>query len=114
MKPPLLYLPPRSLSHASIQTTQISNNTTARDETAAERELVGGEFEDDGVLWRVLEVGWDAAVEQVVVWYYDIAATAATEEELKEDLDQDCIEHSSVREVEKWIEESMLFVDAPQ
>ena len=76
---------------------------TARDENDSERSLVGSSFEDEGVEWKVLEVGWDANVDQIVVWYYDKLANTHTEEEL------DLCEYSSVREVEQWIASSMSY-----
>ena len=53
----------------------------------------------------VLEVGWDADVEEVVVWYYR-ADCEKSEEELRADIDQEEVEHSSFEEVEQWINES--------
>ena len=50
-------------------------------------------------------MGWDADVEEVVVWYYR-ADCEKSEEELRADIDQEEVEHSSFEEVEQWINES--------
>ena len=39
-----------------------------RNPTDQKTALIGADFEEDGVDWRVLAVGWDAALEDVVVW----------------------------------------------
>ena len=70
--------------------------------------MVGHLFTDDDVEWRVLDVGWDANVAEIVVWYYDIT-TEKSEEEMR--LDLDLVEHSSVAEVEEWIASSLIFVE---
>jgi len=53
----------------------------------------------------VLEVGWDANVSEVVVWYYDLDS-GLDPSELMENLDHDAVEHSSVAEVIAWISSS--------
>ena len=68
-------------------------------------QLIGQQFEDDGANWRVLEVGWDANVEEVVVWYYDVDS-GLDEGILLNNLDDDAVEHSRVSEVIAWIEAS--------
>ena len=81
-----------------------ANSPAERDETEDERALIGRGFVDEGVDWRVLEVGWDQAAKTIVVWYYDVEMCGdMSEEELKEDLDHDAVEHSSVSEVTEWI-----------
>ena len=56
-------------------------------------------MKDGGVEWKVPEVGWDANVDQIVVWYYDKLANMHTEGQLKEDLD--LCEYPPVGEVEQ-------------
>ena len=69
-------------------------------------------FEEDGVDWKVLTVEWDANLEEVVVWYYDVDMAAdgdLDEEEMNlartEGLDLAPLECSSVAEVQRWIKE---------
>ena len=76
------------------------------DETA----LVGSEFEEDGVQWKVLAVDWSDDDAAMVVWYYDLAAAGnMTEEEMEskriagEAGQVDALEFSSVSEVKAWI-----------
>ena len=64
-------------------------------------QLIGASFEDDGANWRVLEVGWDANVDEVVVWYYDLDS-GLDPSVLMQNLDHDDVEHSSVSEVIAW------------
>ena len=44
--------------------------------TAAQSSIVGEDFEEDGVDWRVLTVELDAGLEAVVVWYYNVDMAA--------------------------------------
>lgn len=67
--------------------------------------IIGEQFEDDGTNWRVLEVGWDANVSEVVVWYYSLDGEK-DEEYLRDHLDDDDVEHSRVSEVIAWIKAS--------
>ena len=76
-----------------------------RNETEDEQAIVGEHFTDEGEEWIVLEVGWEAKAEEVVVWYYR-ADCQKSEEELRADIDQPELEHSSFKEVEEWINES--------
>ena len=78
-----------------------------RDDEAA---LVGSEFEEDGVQWKVLAVDWSDDDAAMVVWYYDLAAAGnMTEEEMEskriagEAGQVDALEFSSVSEVKAWI-----------
>jgi hypothetical protein len=78
-----------------------------------EEALVGVAFEEDGVDWKVLTVEWDANLEEVVVWYYDVDMAAdgdLDEEEMNlsrtEGLDLAPLECSSAAEVQRWIKES--------
>jgi hypothetical protein len=48
----------------------------ARSATAAALALVGAEFEEELISWKVVGVDWSAELEQVVVWYYDVAMAA--------------------------------------
>jgi hypothetical protein len=51
--------------------------------------------------------GWEAKAEEVVVWYYR-ANCQKNEEELRADIDQPELKHSSFKEVEEWINESRM------
>jgi len=86
-----------------------------RTPTARQRAAVlGKDFEDEGVQWRVLDVKWSAEYSEVVVFYYDVED--ADEEELKaidatddfEGCGLDAVEMSTLSEVMKWIKESAL------
>jgi hypothetical protein len=48
-----------------------------RNETEDEQAIVGGHFADEGEEWIVLEVGWEAKAEEVVVWYFGTTAPTA-------------------------------------
>ena len=83
--------------------------------TARQRAAVlGKNFEDEGVQWRVLDVKWSAEYSEIVVFYYDVED--ADEEELKaidatddfEGCGLDAVEMSTLSEVMKWIKESAL------
>jgi hypothetical protein len=54
---------------------------------------------------RCLIAGKLAKAEEVVVWYYR-ADCQKSEEELRADIDQQELEHSSFEEAEEWINES--------
>ena len=84
----------------------------SRTPSAAQQQLVGEEFEEEGVSWKVLHVGWSEKLEEMVVWYYDV--DMAAEAELTDDeLDAlrkageltGPLELSSVAEVRTWIAE---------
>ena len=53
----------------------------------------------------MLEVGWDANVNEGVVWYYSLDGSK-DEGYLKDNLDDDDVEHSKVSEVIAWIKAS--------
>ena len=78
---------------------------SVRDDEAA---LVGSEFEEDGVQWKVLAVDWSDDDAAMVVWYYDIKVADMEEEEMKKMRIADragevsALEFSSVPEVKKW------------
>ena len=83
--------------------------------TARQRAAVlGKDFENEGVQWRVLDVKWSAEYSEIVVFYYDVED--ADEEELKaidatddfEGCGLDAVEMSTLSEVMKWIKESAL------
>lgn len=80
--------------------------------TAAHVAMQGVEFEEDDVLWKVIDVRYDKEFKTMVVWYYDV--------ELADELDLDeekmiesrnsnnsasCepLQRSSVEEVNAWI-----------
>jgi len=73
----------------------------------------GKEFEDEGAMWRVLDVVWSGDYQEMVVFYYDI--DGVSEEELKEieDTDDfalselDAVEVSTFKEVLKWVKASV-------
>jgi hypothetical protein len=46
---------------------------------AATLALVGVEFEEPLFSWKVVGVGWSEKLDQVVVWYYDVAMAADLE-----------------------------------
>ena len=92
-------------------------NRAARERSvrADEVALVGEEFEEDGIEWKVLAVDWSDVDAAMVVWYYDVEAAKSaklTEEEMESKMDAgegcaiDALEFSSVREVKKWIKVS--------
>jgi hypothetical protein len=51
----------------------------ARSANAATLALVGAEFEEPLISWKVVGVDWSEELDQVVVWYYDVAMTAGLE-----------------------------------
>jgi hypothetical protein len=48
----------------------------ARSANAATLALVGVEFEDPLISWKVVGIDWSAGLGQVVVWYYGVAMAA--------------------------------------
>jgi len=76
--------------------------------------VLGKDFEDKGVQWRVIDVKWSAEYSEVVVFYYD--AQDADEEELKaidatgdfEGFGLGAVEMSTLSKAVKWIKESTL------
>ena len=76
--------------------------------------MLGKDFEDEGVQWRVLDVKWSSEYSGIVVFYYDVED--ADEEELKaidaaddfECCGLDAVEKSTLSEVVKWIKKSAL------
>jgi len=71
--------------------------------TARQRAAVlGKNFEDEGVQWRVLDVKWSAEYSEIVVFYYDV------EDADEEGCGLDAVEMSTLSEVMKWIKESAL------
>jgi hypothetical protein len=85
----------------------------ARSANAAALALVGAEFEDELISWKVVGVDWSAELEQVVVWYYDVAMAADLEIDENEmtlarktGVDLAPLECSSTSEVRRWIKES--------
>jgi hypothetical protein len=78
--------------------------------------LCGVEFNDDGILWKVVNVTWSASENEPVVWYYDVNSAQRSGvdvetlkshtrqyESLKVGIVPDCLERSSVWEVREWI-----------
>ena len=37
------------------------------------KELVGKEFLDDGIQWKIVDVKWNGKYKQIMVYYYDIS-----------------------------------------
>ena len=82
---------------------------TPQQPSVYERSLRGVEFDDDGIDWRVLYVGWSDDVDEVAVWYYDIKKAAAlglSEDDMLTAMDNgdkcDALELSSIAEIRKW------------
>ena len=79
---------------------------SARDDEIA---LVGEEFEEDGVQWKVLAVDWSDDDASMVVWYYDVQGANLSEEEMDKMRVEgtagnvDALEFSSVSEVKEWV-----------
>jgi hypothetical protein len=74
------------------------------EENENERAIIGARFLDEGCEWVVLDVGFEAKAAQVVAWYYRSDCTKS-EEQLRVDIDQPEVEHSSFREVKEWIDD---------
>jgi hypothetical protein len=76
-----------------------------------EAALVGQEFEEEGIDWKVIGVSWSDDFDELVVFYYD--EDGVTDEELAEieelddyfEYEHDAVEHSRVSEVVTWIKE---------
>ena len=65
--------------------------------------LHGAVFREEGVEWKVLKAQWKSSLGCIVVFYYDVAAAAASgvdEDDLHDD--HEFVEHSSVDEVMEW------------
>ena len=77
-----------------------------------EAALVGEEFEEEGIDWKVVGVAWSEDFDEMVVFYYD--EDGVTDEEMVEieemddyfESEHDAVEFSRVSEVVKWIRES--------
>jgi len=59
---------------------------------AARRRLVGVDFEDDGVLWRVYDVRRNSALQRPMVYYHRVGVDPTVD-----------YEFSTVQEVETWV-----------
>ena len=78
----------------------------AREPNAGELALVGAEFVEGFISWKVVGVGWSETVEEVVVWYYDVEM-AAELDITEEDCELACkngiglapLEYSSIKEM---------------
>jgi hypothetical protein len=84
----------------------------SRTPSTAQQQLVGEEFEEGGVSWKVLTVEWSGQLEAMVVWYYDVdraAEAELTDDDLdalrKEGVVTGPLELSSVEEVLSWVAE---------
>ena len=83
--------------------------TRERDPTKKQLGLIGEEFEDEGIEWKVLDVAWSEEHEIIVVYYYEVGSIDAAEiEQIKATADygHESVEHSQVSEVVKWIRQS--------
>jgi hypothetical protein len=85
----------------------------ARSANAASLALVGAEFEESLISWKVVGVDWSEELDEVVVWYYDVAMAAdleLDEDEMnlarKTGVDLAPLECSSTCEVRRWIKAS--------
>ena len=85
----------------------------ARSANAATLALVGAEFEESLISWKVVGVDWSEELDEVVVWYYDVAMAAdleLDEDEMnlarKTGVDLAPLECSSTCEVRRWIKAS--------
>jgi hypothetical protein len=50
-----------------------------RKANAATLALVGAEFEEPLISWKVMGVDWSEELDQMVAWYYDVAMAADLE-----------------------------------
>jgi hypothetical protein len=74
-----------------------------------EEGMMGQEFADEDVWWKVLSCEWSEEYECIIVYYYDVhwaEDDGLTEEQLRADLEHGCIQFSTVDEVTKWIKAS--------
>ena len=87
----------------------------AREPTAAELSMEGEEFEEDSILWKIMEVKWDEENMTMVVLYYDVQAVedhGLNECDLDEDTEEGIqhreqyVEWSTLREVKGWLKTS--------
>jgi hypothetical protein len=75
--------------------------------------LVGIEFEESLISWKVVGVDWSAELGHVVVWYCDVAMVADLELDdgkmnlaRKTFIDLESLERPSTCEVRRWIKAS--------
>ena len=104
----LLKRKPSSKKKAGTTATTAGRTAAPRQPTAAQAaQLNGATFEDDGIKWKVLKVGWSEEYESILVYYYDVSAVAAaSKSEAELDDDDDDVEASSIKEVLDWIKKS--------
>ena len=89
----------------STRKCRVSVKRKRKEPNASEMALVGEEFEEEGIEWCVLVVRFDEELDDLVVYYYDMAS-GLSREELMCDLEHDDVERSSVKEVVQWIKDS--------
>jgi hypothetical protein len=84
--------------------------------TSDHMSMEGQEFEEDSVLWKVIDVKYCKKSKVLVVWYYDVQKAreqGITEEVMIEARNAkpvvfcEPLEHSSVEEVRSWIAEDV-------
>jgi len=102
-------LPRRPVQEGRQNMARAPRAPRVRAPTQRQRAAVEGkEFEEEGAMWRVLDVAWSGDYQEMVVFYYDIGGVS--EEELKgiEDTGDfalsefGAVEVSAFKEVLKW------------
>ena len=103
---------------AAPQPNKRKQSTRIQDEEPPEevqdeidKSMGGVEYEEDGTLWKILQVQWDADQCAMVVMYYDLKAVedhGIVEDELlaNESYMREYAKLSSLREVRGWVAES--------
>jgi hypothetical protein len=80
--------------------------------SASHMALEGTEFEEEGIMWKIIDVRYSKKIKTMVVWYCDMELAALQEVTMEEMIDKrnedkwgDCepLECSSVEEVNAWI-----------
>jgi hypothetical protein len=95
---------------------KVSNKTREAESISEEDEaLIGSEFEDDRIDWKVVKVAYSVKEKEVMAWYYDVAEAARldlSEVEIESALDEDPyteslgpVERSRVAEIRDWLGE---------
>ena len=107
-------LPRRPVQEGRQNMARAPRAPRVRAPTQRQRAAVEGkEFEEEGAMWRVLDVAWSGDYQEMVVFYYDIGGVS--EEELKgiEDTgdfalsELDAVEVPTFKEVPKWTKASV-------
>jgi hypothetical protein len=111
------------LTHAGVfrapRATRPKRAPRRQDPSPRDQTLVGVDFVENSIAWKVVAVDWSPVGKSVIVWYCDCDMAETTEtsmEAMKEfvrlvaaggnsDSCPPCLEFSSVREVRAWIRE---------